>query len=203
MTVTTQARRRENGPQANEALRIAREMVLAEERVDMRKIATQLGVNRSTLFRWVGGRDEFLGLVFWSIGAPTFRHALASVTASGPMRIAETVGNLVQALIDSAPLWAFVRASPERALRVLTTKASVVQLETVAAVEALLAEEEGRGTMICPFAAHDLAYVIVRIAESFVYSDVIAGVEPNAAKAETAIAALLSANDSSALGDLK
>lgn len=180
-------------PDAASALRLAQKAFLAGDRVDMKTLAAELGVDRTTLFRWVGNRDELLGNVLWSAGAPAFRTALEGMTSPGALGIAEVMGRFVQALIDAPSLRAFLRREPERALRLLTTKASVVQREVVAAVERLLKQEQDRANLTHPLALHDLAYLIVRIAESFIYTDLITGEQPDAAKAETAIAALLSA----------
>jgi hypothetical protein len=64
----------------------------------------------------------------------------------------------------------------------------------VQAVERLLKQEEDRGNLRHPLDNHDLAYLIIRIAESFIYNDIITGEEPDAAKAEVAVAALLGAD---------
>ena len=157
----------------------------------MQTMALGLGVDRTTLYRWVGNREALLGDVLWSVGAPTWRNALQTMTVDGAAGVAQAMGWFVQALIDSAPLRTFVRAEPERALRLLTTKASVVQREMVACVEALLKQEHDRGNLVHPLALHDLAYLTVRIAESFIYTDVITGERPDSKKAQTAIAALL------------
>lgn len=159
----------------------------------MQTLAIELGVDRTTLYRWVGNRDALLGDVLWSVGAPTWRNALQNMTANGGEGVAQAMGWFVQVLIDSAPLATFLRSEQERALRLLTTKASVVQREMVASVEALLKQEQDRGNLSHPLALHDLAYLIVRIAESFIYNDILTGERPDAAKAQTAIAALLGA----------
>lgn len=178
-------------PDAVAALRLARRTWQSGGRVDMQTIAGDLGVDRTTLYRWVGNRDALLGNVLWSVGAPTWRNALDDMTLDGAAGVAEAMAWFVQALIDSAPLRTFLRAEPERALRLLTTKASVVQREIVACVEALLKQEQDRGNLAHPLALHDLAYLIVRIAESFIYNDVITGERPDSDKARIAIASLL------------
>lgn len=175
-------------------MRLARRTWQAGQRVDMQSLAAELGVDRTTLFRWVGNRDALLGDVLWSVGAPTWRNALASITTPGACGVAEALGWFVQALIDSVPLRTFLRAEPERALRLLTTKASTVQREMVASVEQLLKQEQDRGTLTSPLPLHDLAYLITRIAESFIYTDMITGERPDASKAAIAVAALLGAH---------
>ena len=50
----------------------ARRRFQAAERIDMSALAEELGVNRVTLYRWVGSRDRLLVEVIWSLGR---RHA--------------------------------------------------------------------------------------------------------------------------------
>ena len=50
---------------AQDAVLLARRRFLAAERIDMGAIAQELGVNRVTLYRWVGSRDRLLVEVLW------------------------------------------------------------------------------------------------------------------------------------------
>jgi len=43
-----------------DALRLARRKFLAAQRIDMTSLAAELGVNRVTLYRWVGSRDALM-----------------------------------------------------------------------------------------------------------------------------------------------
>jgi AcrR family transcriptional regulator len=169
----------------------ARRAFIAGERIDMQKLAADLGVDRTTLFRWVGNRDKLLATVLWSLGAPTFRNAIEQTESIGPARVADATGQFVQDLIDAPYFRVFLQREPERALRLLTTKASVVQHEMVTATERLLQQEIDRGHLPHALSAHDLAYLIARVAESFIYADLITGERPDATKAAIAIAALL------------
>jgi hypothetical protein len=85
----------------------------------------------------------------------------------------------------------FLEREQEIALRVLTTKTARVQSRVVAAVRDLLTAEAEAGRLELPLAPDDLAYVIVRLAESFTYTDLITGEQPAPDKARRAIAALL------------
>jgi hypothetical protein len=64
-------------------------------------------------------------------------------------------------------------------------------MHVVAAVERLLEQERDRGHLAPAMPLGDLAYLVVRIAESFIYADLITGCEPDAGKVELAVAALL------------
>lgn len=173
------------------AFRIARRWFLAGRRIEMQELAAELGVNRATLFRWVGSRDDLLGEIIWSLAEPTLTHVIEGSPGHGGRRITAAAGRFAT-LVDQAPfLRVFLRREPERALRILTTRASTVQARMVSAIEALLREEITHGRLDPPLPPPDLAYLIVRIIESFLYADIITGEQLDVAKAEQAIAALL------------
>lgn len=114
-----------------------------------------------------------------------------SAEGTGAKRIADVVGEFVRT-VNGAPVFRnFLRREPERALRILTTKASVIQGRTMKKIEELLEAEIAADALVPPLPVSDLAYLIVRIAESFIYTDIITGGEPDATKARDAIAALL------------
>lgn len=173
------------------AIATARRHFFAGDKIDLQKLAAELGVDRSTLFRWVGNREQLLATVMWSLAEPTFTAALEQTTAVGAARIADTTGGFSQALIVAPYFRSFLQREPERALRVLTTKASTLQSGLVRAVEKLVQQEMDRGNLAHRMSAHDLAYLITRVAESFIYADLITGEQPDATKAAIAIAALL------------
>lgn len=178
-------------PDAALAFRMARRTFMAGERLDMQELAAALGVDRSTLFRWVGNRDRLLVDILTSLTDPTLRDAVTLARGSGGRRIARTAGLYSAALISAPYYRAFLQRETERALRLITTKASPLQQHVVDIFERLLAEELARGDFAHPLGTRDLAYLIVRIIESFIYSDLITGDRPDASKVEAAIAAIL------------
>jgi AcrR family transcriptional regulator len=178
-------------PCAAAALRLARRTFMAGDRIDAQALAATLGVDRTTLFRWVGNRDRLLVSVLTSLADPTLRDAAAAAGGTGPERIGRIVRLFAQALIDAPYYRAFLRRETERALRLITTKASPLQQHVVASFERLLEQERDRGHLDPALDLHDLAYLVVRIVESFIYADLITGDPPDAAKAELAVAALL------------
>ena len=116
---------RDSKPDALGAFRFARRRFLAGARVEMQELAGELGVSRATVFRWVGSRDDLLVEIIWSIAEPTFRHAVeGTVGLSGGRRIAAVMGGFAEAVIASPPFMEFVQREPERALRLLTSKAT-------------------------------------------------------------------------------
>src|SRR4051794_38322340 len=79
-------------PTAADALRLARRRFLAPERLDMSALADELGVNRVTLYRWVGSRDQLLVETVWTLAERAFEEAQAGLDVlHGPERVVRTV----------------------------------------------------------------------------------------------------------------
>lgn len=173
------------------AFKLARRTFLAGQRVDIQGLVAELGVDRATLFRWAGNRDQLLAEVIWSLAEPTFRRAATEATGTGRERIVDALSRFVRAVTEAEFFAAYIRREPQRALRLLTTKAAEFQYRLVGEIENLLAEEKESSGLRYPLPIHDLAYVITRIAESYVYSDLITGETPDPNKAEAAFSALL------------
>ncbi|MBD5785215.1 hypothetical protein IF650_03380 [Cellulosimicrobium terreum] len=174
------------------AYRRARETFIAGERIDMGRLAAALGVDRTSLFRWVGNRDALLSEVLWSLAVPTLEQAdLAAADDAGSARVASVLTTFVHDLIDADYFRTFLQREPARALRLLTTKESQIQRRYVAEVEALVATELGQRPLGRDVPPRELAYLLVRISESFTYADLIAGDVPSAARARTAFELVL------------
>jgi len=181
-------------PDALAAFRLARRAFLAGGRIEMQELAAELGVSRATVFRWVGSRDELLVEVIWSLTQPMLRRAAESASdVTGAARIARIMGAFAEATIESPSFMGFVQREPERALRLLTTKASWFQGRVLEEIESRMQAEVDAGHLDTPLPVHDLAYLTVRITETFVYADIIAGERPDPAKVRQAVGALLRA----------
>ncbi|MCU1528119.1 MAG: hypothetical protein JWP75_1882 [Frondihabitans sp.] len=166
---------------------LARRTFLAGERVDMNVLAASLGVDRTSLFRWLGNRDALLSEVLWSLAEPTLtRHERATEGLTGATRVTKVLGDFVTDLIEAPYFQGFLKKEPARALRVLTTKESQVQQRYLRAVESMLQRETDAGRMHFALTVHDLAYLLVRISESFTYADLITGERPSAERARAA-----------------
>jgi AcrR family transcriptional regulator len=180
-------------PDAIDAFRLARRRFKRGERVEMGELAIELGVGRTTLFRWVGSRDQLLAEILWSLTQPTFQAAVERAPGQGGARIAHILGDYAEALTSADYFRDFLHREPERALRLLTTSASAVQQRAVEALENVLVDEFSENVDALPLPVHDLAYLMIRILSSFVYSDLITGETPDPAKVRQAVSALLQA----------
>ena len=175
-----------------DALRLARKRWLAGERLDVGMLARELGVARATLFRWVGSRDLLLAEVLWSMCEPTLRRAAEATPGQGVPRIAEVCETAVRQMMAFEPLRRFIAEDADLALRLLTSKASPVQARTIAAVRELLESERRRGSWKPPLSIDTLAYLMVRLGESFLYANVLSGQQVDVGDTGVAVQLLLS-----------
>jgi AcrR family transcriptional regulator len=180
-------------PASVRALRLARRRFLAPERIDMSTLAQELGVNRVTLYRWVGSRDKLLVEVVWALAEQTLELATSQTDAHGPERIVEIVTRFLRLVIDSPGMQRWLSEEGEHAMRLLTRHDAGFQPRLIHAIEDLLQEETDAGQLALPIDLHELAYVIVRLIESYTYLDLITGDPPDANRAEPILKMLLRA----------
>jgi AcrR family transcriptional regulator len=173
------------------AFRLARRRFVACERLDMQSLAQELGVDRSTLFRWVGNRDELIAAIIVSFIEPVIVASDEQTDRVGGARIALAAYNYAESILASTFFQTYLRRESDRAIRLLTSRSSPVQAEIVRVFERMLEQERDRGNLEHVMTSHDLAYLITRIIESFVYSDIITGDIPDANKIRAAVGALL------------
>ena len=69
-------------PTALDAFRHARRIFLGGGRVNMQALARSLGVDRATLYRWVGSREQLLTEILWSLIEPTIRQLRKDASGS-------------------------------------------------------------------------------------------------------------------------
>lgn len=175
-----------------EAFELARVSFITGSRISMGELAADLGVDRTSLFRWVGNRDALLSEVLWSLAVPTLVHAeQATFDLSGAPRVAQALTEFVDSLISAEYFRTFLRTEPARALRLLTTKDSPIQRRFVASIEWLVRQELGEEPLGGAIDPAGLAHLLARIAESFSYADLISGDELSTERAGIAFRLLL------------
>jgi Tetracyclin repressor-like, C-terminal domain len=76
-------------------------------------------------------------------------------------------------------------------MRLLTRSETDFQPRLIDAMHGLLLEESAAGRLSLPVDLHEVAYVLVRLIESYVYLDLITGEQPDAGRAEPVIRLLL------------
>jgi len=178
-------------PTALDAFALARRTFQRGCRLDMGVLARELGVNRATLYRWVGSRDSLLIEVLWHLMRRTTERLLAADDGPPAGRAARIVEGMLHAVIGNPGMARFIESEGELALRLLTTKASDYQSRLVGLVHGLVAADLERGCLRTEVPADDLAFAVVRIMESYVYIGLITGERADPERAARVIRALL------------
>jgi AcrR family transcriptional regulator len=157
----------------------------------MSALADELRINRVTLYRWAGSRDQLLVEVLWSLAQRTLERLDRDVEAGGGERIVQVVTGFVDACITNAGFKRWVADEGELAMRLLTRYDTGFQPRLIEAIYSMLDEEALAGRIELPVDLHELAYVIVRLIESYTYLDMITGEQPDAQRAEPILRMLL------------
>lgn len=161
----------------------ARRRFLKGERLDVAGLAEELGVSRATAYRWAGNAEHLTGEVIRTLVEDTFELTKKEACGEGAERVVDMLMRGMR-YISSGPYRAWVRREdPERVLRLVTSQYGPVQRTTIRLWEEFLSDEAAKGNVRLHTDPHTTAYAIVRISESFLYSDLIVGEEPEIEKA--------------------
>ena len=161
-------------PTATDAVRLARRRWLAGERVDMSAMAAELDVNRVTLYRWLGSREALLVDIVWELAEQTLADVDRRTRGRGPERVVGVVTGFVELVIANSGMQRWLADEGELAMRLLTRSDRGFQPRLIDWVEILLERER----VELDADRREVAYVIVRVIESYTYLDLILGERP-------------------------
>jgi AcrR family transcriptional regulator len=170
-------------PTAADVRAVARRRFLRGERISVEDVAAELGVSRATAYRWVGNAETLVGEVIGSLGDEIYEEAVRQARGKGAARVVDAMQRGLRVIAGSKAYRKFLERDPQKALRVVASKEGPQQRRMIALHERLLEEEIRRGALELPVDAHTMAYALVRIAETFLYADLIAGEKPDVDKA--------------------
>jgi AcrR family transcriptional regulator len=173
------------------ALALAQDRFLAGERIDVQAIARDLGLARATMHRWFQTRDALLGETIAALAERRVAAARRATPGSGAVALLATCDRINREFAGSHGLRALLMQEHDRALRILTSSAGVVQPRLVSAVERFIDAEIDAGTFASPVAPGVLAYSIVRLGEAFLYNDAVVGIKGDVERLHEVEAALL------------
>src|SRR5437762_2215513 len=106
-----------------EVLALAMHRYLRGRRVDVQAIATELGLGRTTIYRWFGSRDELIGEVLVRATMPLLKDAREGARGSGGAALLDTLDRFNRSIANAPALRQFVEREREAALRVITSGA--------------------------------------------------------------------------------
>ena len=158
---------------------LARQWFIGARRIELQKLALELGISRATAYRWAGSAEQLVGQVLASLVDDTFQQILQRTTSTGSARVLEVLERGMHYAQRFQPLQQFLARDAQLGLRIVASKHGPVQGRTIANLERLLDEEVDRGHMTLPVDTAVMAYALTRIVESFLYADVITGATPD------------------------
>ena len=137
---------------ALDAFALAKRRFLDGQRVDMGSLSRELGVNRATLYRWVGTREQLLVEILWSLAERTLSDELKRVEAedSAGNRVARLLSSFVRVCLANPGLQQLQRDEGELAFRLLTLAPHGFHPRFVTLVRDLLAEDVAAGRLHTP-----------------------------------------------------
>ncbi len=157
-----------------DAIAMAREAFLAEQRVDMQELAQRLGVARGTLYRWVGGREQLIAEVLAGIARDGAAQISAGSTRTGRERLVEVARRQMEIFAGLSPIRVFIERESQLAIRLLMAEDGAVHHELAQGVIAVM-QEEG---VDVDRAVRDLVDVLVQVSTSLVWVSFAIGEEP-------------------------
>lgn len=170
-----------------------RRRFLRGSRLDMRELAADLQISRATLYRWVGDRERLIGEILWSLAERGLADARGHAgDAKGAEWVVRFYSRFMEIVAAFEPIRRFVEAEPDAALRVLTSRHGVQQQRLIAALRDVLRERVAADELALRLPAEDMAFVMVRIGESFIWREFITGDEPDISRATDVVRVLLS-----------
>lgn len=183
-------------PQATplEVFKIAKRKWCEGKRVSIGDLASEVGVSRGTLYRWVGSKDLLMDEVFWSITEPAFEQAVKDTPGHGIEHVVGVHRQFMKSILSFPSTQRFIKDEPSYALRLMTNPSSGVSKRVIRAAANHLREQEKQGYLSLHSSPEKLAEIFVLANQGILYSDVISGRSPAIEKACELIRLLLTSS---------
>ena len=165
---------------------MARKYLIHAKRIELQKLARELGISKATAYRWAGSADQLAGEVLASLTNDTFNQLLEkSKQKKGRERVLEVLNKGMQYALNFPALQRFLKRNPETRLKIVASKEGPVQSTTILNIQGLPENEVESGHLALTVKPAVMAYALTRMIESFLYADAITGTKAdldNAAK---------------------
>jgi AcrR family transcriptional regulator len=170
---------------------LARQWFIGAKRIELQKLAVELGISRATAYRWAGSAEQLVGQVLASLVDDTFKQIVQRTTSTGADRVLEVLELGMRYAHEFQPLRQFLAKDAQLGLRIVASRHSPVQQHTIANLQKLLEEEVEAGHLSLPVEPDVMAYALTRIVESFLYADLITGATPELENASSILKLML------------
>jgi AcrR family transcriptional regulator len=161
-------------PTREHAIALARTRFLAGERVEMNQVAAELDIGRTTLYRWVGEREQLIGEILGQLVDEWVALVEPRAKGTGVDRFLDVLRRYLEHAAGSAALTTFTEREPALALRVLLERDGQVAHHSGAAIQRVLSESDP--TVQLP---EETVRAIALVAISLVWAYIATGQEPD------------------------
>ncbi|MCB8915659.1 MAG: hypothetical protein H6532_07490 [Thermoleophilales bacterium] len=185
MGVSEKVRRRD-------AIEAARKHYLDCERIDMQSLANELGIGRTTLYRWVGDRDSLISEMLSGMVVEVIGTAIEEAEGQGLERTIDGMRRFMVTTAGFAPLRHLIQSEPELGLRVMLAPGSGV---STAITRELTVEIERTRPAWAGGKAGELADVLTQIGMAYEWVNIAVRSEPEIDRAIRAMETLIRASD--------
>lgn len=175
-----------------DALLTARAMFERGERVDMQPLADRLGIGRTTLYRWVGDREQLIGAVLTEVADDVFERAWAEARGTGVTWALDVIRRFMSDTAELEPLRIFAEREPQLALRVLLGSRGAVATRLAAGLEDTLRDPRA-GLIAEGEDQRELIDTLVQIGTALEWAPIVIGQEPEIDRACGLMAVALAA----------
>ncbi|MEM9623551.1 MAG: QsdR family transcriptional regulator [Pseudomonadota bacterium] len=162
--------------------RMAREYFLAAKRIELQRLARELGISRATAYRWAGSAEQLIGEVVASLIDDAFdKHIDASQSLKGAERLAFVAEGILKDLRKLSALNRYLKQNPKQGMKVLCTEESLVRARTSQRFADIIVAEQDGGHLKVEQTPDFVATALTRLIEPFLYTDTIVGDQPEPA----------------------
>jgi AcrR family transcriptional regulator len=124
-----------------DAVELARARFLAGERVEMQTLAGDLDIGRTTLYRWVGEREQLLEEVFAGLVVEWFAEVVPQAKGAGRDRLLDVMRRFLEFAAGFDPLSEFAAREPALTMRLLLDREGMIAERSKQAIRTLLDED--------------------------------------------------------------
>lgn len=161
-------------PTREDAFAVARTQFLAGERVEMQALASELGISRTTLYRWVGEREQLMGEIFSTLIGDWLGAIAPQARGTGFAWFVDALRRFLELGASSEPLTEFTQREPALAMRVLTDRDGPVTRETDGTIRSVLSEVEPDVQV-----PEEIVRAIGLVARTLVWANIASGSGPD------------------------
>ena len=161
-------------PTRGDAVELARARFVAGERVEMQMLASELEIGRTTLYRWVGEREQLLEEIFAGLVDEWFSEVIAQAEGRGKGRLLDVMRRFLEFAAGFDPLSEFAAREPALTMRLLLDREGMIAERSKAAIRDLL--DEDAPDLVVP---ENMIDAIEMSAAALVWANIAIGREPD------------------------